>query len=79
MVKKYTDKDRTEIQAVEIEITYDKEEMAARHQYFRQVVNPRLTWLYEISYLDAARKTLFTDLFDIRGNFIRREEPWRIR
>lgn len=76
IVEKYTDVHKTLHQAFEIPCDMPKEEFHRCRAFYRTQVNPNLTWLYEIMYLDGARKVLYWETFDIEGNFIKREEPW---
>ncbi len=73
IVEKYCDPRKTLFQAIEIPI--DAEENL-RNQY-RGLINRDLTWLHEIMYLDKNRKWIYSELYDIDGNFIRRDEPWK--
>ena len=76
IIEKYKDPNETLYQAFEIPCYMGKEEFYKYRAFIRTQVNPNLTWMYEITYLDKNRKVLYWDLFDIDGKFIKRDEPW---
>lgn len=76
IVEKYTDVHKTLEQAICINANQPDEYFHRERAFMRTQINPNLTWLYEIMYLNEARQPLYWEIYDIDGNFVKRDEPW---
>ncbi len=73
IVEKYCNPQQTLFQAIEFSI---EAEERVRNQY-RSLINKDLTWLHEIMYLDKNRKWVYSELYTVDGDFIKRDSPWK--
>lgn len=76
IVESYSDPQQTLWQAIEIPCTGTTEEFHRNRAFYRTQINPNLTWLRTIRYLDENRQILYSEEYDIDGNLIKRDEPW---
>ena len=79
IVEKYTDEHEYLHQVIMIEQLENQEELNKLRRMLRSTINHDLIWLYEISYLDERHLVQLTETYDINGNLIKKEEPWRFK